>query len=81
MIYLVDDTYTKIAETTGTIQNGDTIYDLEINAYELATSDTWRFTLNPHDSEIFVDTEISVRCKEQGEKILARVVPFILLKV
>lgn len=80
MVFFADyDTYTRIAETTGTIQNGDTIFDLELKITDLSTSETGTFTLNPLDTQAFTDKEISVRCLEQGGKIPVRVVPFVIL--
>lgn len=82
MQYLADcDTYTKIAETTGTIQNGDTLFDLELKIFDPPTSETARFRLNPGDMQAFTDKEIYLRCLEPNEKIRANVVPFIVHEV
>ena len=82
MQYLADcDTYTKIAETSGTIQNGDTIFDLELKIFDQPTSETARFMLNPGDIQAFTDKEIYIRCLEPGEKIRANVVSFIVREV
>lgn len=82
MTYLADyDTYTKIAETTGTIQNGDTLFDLELKIFDPPTSETARFMLNPGDIQAFADKEIYIRCLEPKEKIRANVVPFIVHEV
>lgn len=82
MQYLADyDTYTKIAETTGTIQNADTIFDLELKIFDPPTSETARFMLNPGDIQPFAGKEIYIRCLEPNEKIRANVVSFFISKV
>ena len=75
-----NDTYTEITETTGTIQNNDTIFDLELKILDLSTSETAIIALNPRDSITFANQKIFIRCREPEKKILARVVPFIATK-
>lgn len=82
MYYLADyDSYTEVAETTGTIQNGDTIFDMELRVINLPTSDTATLKLNPGDTQVFVDKKIYIRCLEEGKKIPARVVPIKLYEI
>ena len=82
MVYLVNyDTYTIIPETTGTIQNGDTLFDLELNIFDQASNAATKITLNPSDLQAFTGKSVKIRCLEPGATIPAYVVPFVVRKV
>lgn len=82
MRYTVEyDSFTKLAETTGTIQNADTILDVEVNIGESPYTETLTLTLPPLQTLNFVNQEISVRCAEKGGRAQVRVVDFIARRI
>lgn len=68
------DSWTKISETSGTIQNVDSDYNVEM------TNDTLNsgIIIYPHQKHTFSSSNIYLRCTEKKENVTVRVVPFIV---
>ena len=71
MIYQLSQTFIKIAETAGTIQNHSHIYTLEMSQSNEPNSGILIYPLQKHS---FNDTEVYLRCVDGATT--ARVVPF-----
>lgn len=78
MRYLVDNSFTSIPETTGTIQNIDTIFAAEISFNDASTTETALVTLYPRQMINFTNKTVRARCKEEGKRIELRVVTSIV---
>ena len=73
MLYSLTDSFTKINETSGTIQNSSYIFDVEIS--HKAENDSG-ILLRPLNKYSFSDQTIFARCVDGAAQI--RVVPFIV---
>ncbi len=72
MVYLLSNDFTKISETTGTVQNTSHIYTIEMAQSNVKDSGIFIYPLHQHS---FNGTDIYLRCVD-GAGAEARVVPF-----
>ena len=73
MTFTLTNDFQKINVTSGTIQNVDPAYTVELS--DSADSDSGIF-LFPHNKYSFSGTTLYARCFEQGRRAEVRVVPF-----
>ena len=72
MLYTITGDFTKITETSGTIQNTSSIYTIEMSATGTQDSGILIYPLHKHS---FADTDVYLRCVDGGS-VEVRVVPF-----
>lgn len=75
------DSWTKIAESFGTIQNADALCDLglKVEWNNPPDNDVWNSTLHPRELQPFdlrpyADAELFIRCLDRGRNCPARVI-------
>ena len=75
MIYNVTNEFTKISETSGTIQNVGYVYPVEISDKAEADSGILLYPLNKIS---FADKTLYMRCAEPNGQAEIHVVPFVV---
>lgn len=73
MRYVVSGDFTKISETSGTIQNVGNVYPVEISDKDEADSGILLYPLNKIS---FTDKTLYIRCTEANGQAEIHVVPF-----
>ena len=75
MIYNVTGEFTKLSETTGTIQNVSNVYPVEVSDKAEPNSGILLFPLNKFS---FSDKSLFVRCTDADGHAQIRVTPFVV---